>query len=64
MLAPQLFEDPRQPDTLRERPGIYEAILKLRRAGKSVTRAGRTHHRVDGLLLNNKGLLMLAEYVP
>jgi len=44
-----------------ENEGVYEAIMKLRRAGVSVYRAGALH-KVDGRLLTTSEMIKTADF--
>ncbi|MEI9983618.1 MAG: hypothetical protein WDN69_10695 [Aliidongia sp.] len=46
-----------------EAEGLYDAVLILRRHGRTVYRAG-AEHKVDGRLLSTRQLLALARNAP
>lgn len=59
-----LFQPVPQPRTLKHEPeAVYAAVLKLRRAGHRVTRAGRDTHMINGERVGTHSLLALAALV-
>lgn len=57
----ELMRDPPQyRRTTREAVGIYEAVLRLRRAGHNVERRGEHTHVLDGRQVNHHELMLLA----
>ena len=53
-----LFATPAQPRAkATESDEIYEAVMRLRRAGARVFRAGRDYHLVNGQMVPNAKLL-------
>jgi len=59
---PMLFAPPRgNAPKSAEADSIYEAVLKLRRAGHTVLRKGRWMHSVDGVSLDRARLVEMAD---